>query len=451
MNPEHSKLYEKIQAFQLNKRGAECPFAARLANDHGWSRAYAERVIEEYKKFVFLKKAAEHPVCPSDQVDQAWHLHLTFTQSYWSEFCPDVLGGPLHHTPSQGGPDERQKYWIWYTRTLASYRALFDVEPPPDIWPAPHIRFGGKVYRRVETGRYFLVPREFVLVLMLVSGLGLAGYHARWFVGVLEEFRCWGGASPFASTSLGLLTAFAGGHLFRRILRKPSREPVGADLDLGLYEAAYLAEGAEGAMNAALTHLAGRGMAGVDAKKGTFTRKDSLVPPSLPLEQSIHGALLSGKSVSEGVLRGASLTALDDIATTLRIRGLLVAVSSRDLGQFVPILATLLTILLWFIRIGSYHSPDWGPFYACIGGVALLSMFSFKPLHRSLLGDRVLEKLQGDSRSLHPRAEADFGRMTPLLSTSIAVALFGLNSLTENDPARQALEGGSDNKATGCG
>ena len=32
---------------------------------------------------------------PSDEVDQAWHLHLVYTRSYWGEFCPNVLGKPL--------------------------------------------------------------------------------------------------------------------------------------------------------------------------------------------------------------------------------------------------------------------------------------------------------------------------------------------------------------------
>jgi hypothetical protein len=36
-----------------------------------------------------------HIVTPSEQVDQVWHLHLTYTRSYWDEFCPNVLGQPF--------------------------------------------------------------------------------------------------------------------------------------------------------------------------------------------------------------------------------------------------------------------------------------------------------------------------------------------------------------------
>ena len=42
----------------------------------------------------------------SEQVDAAWHLHLTYTRSYWDRFCKETLGQPLHHDPTRGGPAE---------------------------------------------------------------------------------------------------------------------------------------------------------------------------------------------------------------------------------------------------------------------------------------------------------------------------------------------------------
>jgi hypothetical protein len=77
------KLYQRIQAFPLAQLNNQLSFSKRLARDNGWSSGYAQRVIEEYKKFAFLAVAAGHPVTPSDQVDQVWHLHLTYTRSYW--------------------------------------------------------------------------------------------------------------------------------------------------------------------------------------------------------------------------------------------------------------------------------------------------------------------------------------------------------------------------------
>src|SRR5262249_52293403 len=96
-------LYERLLAFEIDEPVTELTFASRLARDNGWSAAFADRVIAEYRKFAFLSVAAGHSVCPSEEVDEAWHLHLTWTRSYWHGFCP-LLGGPLHHQPTKGGP-----------------------------------------------------------------------------------------------------------------------------------------------------------------------------------------------------------------------------------------------------------------------------------------------------------------------------------------------------------
>ena len=46
---------------------------------------------------MFLAVVAGHTVSPSVEVDQAWHLHLVYMQSYWREFCGEVLQQPVHH------------------------------------------------------------------------------------------------------------------------------------------------------------------------------------------------------------------------------------------------------------------------------------------------------------------------------------------------------------------
>lgn len=110
MNYQQAELYQRIQAFYLDEEDARLTFSKRLARDNGWTIEYSQRVIDEYKKFVFLAVVAGHPVTPSDQVDQVWHLHLTYTQSYWGEFCPNVLQTPLHHNPTLGGRNEQNKF-----------------------------------------------------------------------------------------------------------------------------------------------------------------------------------------------------------------------------------------------------------------------------------------------------------------------------------------------------
>ena len=73
---------------------AALTFADRLARENGWSAAKAARVVDEYRRFCFLAATAGHEVTPSDAVDQAWHLHLTYSRDYWERFCPEVLGRP---------------------------------------------------------------------------------------------------------------------------------------------------------------------------------------------------------------------------------------------------------------------------------------------------------------------------------------------------------------------
>ena len=116
-------VWAALSAYRIGPDDAALPFAARLARENGWTTAHAERVIEEYHRFCFLAVTAAHPVTPSDAVDQAWHLHLTYTRDYWERFCPDVLGRPLHHGPTAGGAAEGHRFFAQYADTLASYEA----------------------------------------------------------------------------------------------------------------------------------------------------------------------------------------------------------------------------------------------------------------------------------------------------------------------------------------
>lgn len=157
---ERQDLYDRIREYDFDAGGSLVPFSARLARENGWSRAFTARVITEYRRFAFLAVVAGHPVTPSDQVDQAWHLHLLYTRSYWTRFCRDTLETLLHHEPTRGGEVERDKFLRWYAQTLESYRAVFGEDPPPDIWPSPALRFSrDSRFRRVDTSRAWVIPK----------------------------------------------------------------------------------------------------------------------------------------------------------------------------------------------------------------------------------------------------------------------------------------------------
>jgi hypothetical protein len=140
MNGQQLMTWTRLANLNFDAADAAFPFSARLARDNCWSRSFAEQAIEEYRKFCFLAAHAGHPVTPSDEVDQVWHLHLTYSQHYWDTLCRDTLERPLHHGPTEGGSAEDHKFHEWYEATLASYRRFFG-EPPNELWPAARERF----------------------------------------------------------------------------------------------------------------------------------------------------------------------------------------------------------------------------------------------------------------------------------------------------------------------
>ena len=164
MTPEQSHLFQRLRNYSLDQPEAQFSFSQRLARENCWSFMYTCRVVDEYKKFAFLAVVAGHPVTPSDQVDQVWHLHLTYTRSYWETFCSTILQTPLHHEPTEGGGSEHKKFVDWYTRTLASYRQFFGEAPPADIWPAPCDRFGTDLdFVRINLQHSWLLPKPAVV------------------------------------------------------------------------------------------------------------------------------------------------------------------------------------------------------------------------------------------------------------------------------------------------
>ena len=141
-------VWNKIAGFTPDDPDADFQFSDRLARENGWTKVFALGGIEEYKRFVYLTQVSTAPVTPSDIVDQIWHLHLTFTKSYWSDLCGTVLGRPLHHGPTKGGPVEESRFRDQYAATLALYRSEFGAEPPEAYWPPEQIRFSGAADQR---------------------------------------------------------------------------------------------------------------------------------------------------------------------------------------------------------------------------------------------------------------------------------------------------------------
>lgn len=157
--PAHP-VWAALRHYHPGPADAALDFTARLARENGWTAAFADRVVEEYRRFCFLAVTGDAPATPSDAVDQAWHLHLAYSRDYWDRFCPQILGRPLHHGPTEGGAAEHDRYYRQYAETLARYEAVFG-PPPADIWPDAARRLTRDPRaRRVDPATHFILPRR---------------------------------------------------------------------------------------------------------------------------------------------------------------------------------------------------------------------------------------------------------------------------------------------------
>lgn len=177
--PDHP-VWQRLQAFTIGPEDAALSFAQRLARENGWTAGFAERVIEEYKRFCFLAVTGDGQCTPSDAVDQAWHLHLTYSRDYWQRYCPDVLGAELHHGPTKGGTAERDRFFEQYAATLKRYEQTFG-PPPADIWPGAAQRLLDDPRARRVHPRDGLVVRRGKLAAWLLAAL-LIGAAIGWGV-----------------------------------------------------------------------------------------------------------------------------------------------------------------------------------------------------------------------------------------------------------------------------
>jgi len=194
----NAELWTKLEAFELDDPHAAFQFTDRLARENGWSKHFANRATTEYKKFVYIAAVSRTAVTPSDIVDQVWHLHLTFTRSYWDGMCIGVLGKPLHHGPTKGGANEDTKYRSQYEATRALYRAEFGTQPPTEFWPPEEARFASAPHQRwVDTRTHVVFRKPKLSALWAGGALALTGAVA-----------ATGTAAADAETDAGKTTAY---------------------------------------------------------------------------------------------------------------------------------------------------------------------------------------------------------------------------------------------------
>ena len=130
-------LWLKLNLMNADGLQAFAPLMEMMQKQMGQNAEMAQRVIEEYRKFLFLAMRAGHQVIPPGPVNDAWMLHLQNAQNYWEN-----LGAMITERPAAQGVDAKQFASMAdaWKMTLESYEKIFGAKPPMDIWgsgPAP--------------------------------------------------------------------------------------------------------------------------------------------------------------------------------------------------------------------------------------------------------------------------------------------------------------------------
>ncbi len=461
MNTHHAELLARLEAFNLDAPHASFPFTARLAHENGWTLAHARRVVTEYKRFVFLALTAPHIACPSEDVDQAWHLHLTYTESYWKHFCGEVLQRPLHHHPTQGGAAEGVKFRQLYTQTLASYVRAFAEMPPRDIWPDVATRFHDPAHaRRVNTLDHWVIPKPRWLTLprlglaALVVTVALATGCVRSFAS-LNVFD-WPGPDFLMFFVPTAVVGFFLAWRRRKALALPATTPKPPELPADPYVIACLTGGPVLAVNAAVASLASSRHLSVGESAGTpLATLNPLGPNAHPFERGICDAVGRSQGMKLKELRAQMANAVELMQQQLRADGFLVPDDLAWKVRLQPLCLALVVPALGTVKIcvGLGRDKPFGILvFLCIASLLVALVAFLRRPRRSQRGDQAVEMLQvvhGDLRNSAQSASASpTGVLTPL-----ALGVFGLALLegTAYSEMQKRLAPPGGNSSSGCG
>ncbi|MGR9106295.1 MAG: TIGR04222 domain-containing membrane protein [Gammaproteobacteria bacterium] len=479
-------LWKRISAFQLDESAAAFPFSARLAQENCWSKSEASEAIREYKRLIFLGLVAGHPVAPSDEVDQVWHLHLTYTRSYWERWCGETLGKPFHHIPTQGGPEESVKYAEWYAKTLESYRCWFSEDPPKRFWPPVEQRFAAKMrFSRVNVDRHWVLakPRipwrkEIGIAASRFRGIILSlrdtfrGPRPRRFLGALMLpplllLGCntaWQTTSPLDFKGPEFLDFFWKVWLIsvllavilRYFLRLPGTAGMRTtDFRTDPYLVAYVRGGGALAGTAAMAGLVQAKYLEADAK-GYLQRASVNAPQNLhPLQKAVLKQVHISHKTRVADVRSGLVHELAALETRGEQEGMITARGSRTLARWLPFALAMSVPLLGIAKIIIGVSRD-----KPVGFLVLLTIVAsliagigfLRDPYRSRRGSAWLSRLERRNRSL----KSAIGAHDPIQEAdqlALAIGLFGVPVLASlgHEALKQTFIPPASSSSSACG
>lgn len=216
---------------------------------------------------------------------------------------------------------------------------------------------------------------------------------------------------------------------FRWSLRLPSDD---IDIEsLKPSEVAYLAGGADRAIDAAIARLVHSQVLAVDTSQGRLTKKRDVPVDAPKLERAIVLAAAAEGGAKIADVREAAKTGLEPIRERLEELGLVVD-SRTATPRIFPLVVALIVPLVGVIKIGVGVSRDRPVGFLVFGTIfaAIVALAAFaRPVLRSRRGDRVLARLKDDNAAM----EVQIGRRADDLSGDdlmLAVGLFGVGVLS---------------------
>jgi uncharacterized protein (TIGR04222 family) len=246
--------------------------------------------------------------------------------------------------------------------------------------------------------------------------------------------------------------------LLRRWLRKPGVEVDRADPPLTPYEVAYLAEGRQGAVYAAVAGLIRKEAVSLNEKKH-LVASESFTGITHPLEWEVYENV---RSTQDAPVRQVTVKApLDRIRDSLEEQGLLVTAGQRLRARLLPAMfyLGLMAFGVGKIVVGVDRHKPVAFLVALVVLTAIIGLARFCwPVHRSRRGDDLVRRLRSRNAALKTTLRTA-GASVGSDDTALGVALFGtcilhggpLNDLAVAVQPPAGAGGGGGDAGGGCG